>query len=156
MKTYLFWLFALPLLALQTRGLAQHNPAKTPDVFAHNGVAIRGYDPVAYFTDGKPTLGDSTLRASYDGATWYFATAAHRDAFQADPAKYAPQFGGYCAYGMSDEAGHKAPTQPDAWTIVDDKLYLNYNTKVRGLWSKDKQSRIEQANQNWPTVKRTQ
>ena len=80
-----------------------------------------------------------------------FASAASRDAFRAAPAKYAPQYGGYCAYGMA--SGYKAPIEPDAWTIVEGKLYLNYNLSVRSRWSADIPGYIGKADANWPTVR---
>lgn len=125
--------------------------AQNVAVFSQDGKAIRGYDPVAYFTDGQPVKGDSALTYAYEGTTWQFANQAHLDAFKADPVKYMPQYGGYCAYGTSQ--GHKSPTQPDAWTIEDGKLYLNYNDKVKTLWSKDKPGYIEKGNTNWPALK---
>jgi YHS domain-containing protein len=127
--------------------------AQKPVVFSTAGQAIHGYDPVAYFTDGKPVKGDSTITYTYEGANWLFATAQNRDAFKADPVRYAPQYGGYCAFGTS--RGYKAPTEPDAWTIVDNKLYLNYNTKVRTDWDKDKPGYIQKADKNWVTIKDT-
>lgn len=127
--------------------------AQQPATFSTDGKAIRGYDPVAYFTDGKAVKGDSTLTYVYDGTTWQFATAEHRDAFKADPAKYAPQYGGYCAYGAS--RGYKAPTQPDAWTVTDGKLYLNYNTGVRTEWDKDRKGYIEKADKHWQKIRDT-
>ena len=120
-------------------------------MFVKDGKAIRGYDPVAYFTEQKPVLGDSTLTYVYQGATWQIASAANRDAFRANPEKYALQYGGYCAYGTAE--GHKAPTQPDAWIIRDNKLYFYYNTKVQGLWNKDQVGNIKKADANWPVLK---
>jgi YHS domain-containing protein len=125
--------------------------AQQSTVFAPSGKAIRGYDPVAYFTEGKPVQGDSTLSYNYQGANWYFATAQNRDAFKTEPEKYAPQYGGYCAYGTSQ--GHKAPTEADAWTIENGKLYFNYNKKVQTLWNKDRPGNIQKADTNWPTIK---
>ncbi|MDP3294598.1 MAG: YHS domain-containing (seleno)protein [Nevskia sp.] len=104
-------------------------------VFAPGGVAIRGYDPVAYFVDGKPTPGRDEFATDWMGAKWKFASQANLDRFKAEPAKYAPQYGGYCAYGTAK--GHLAPTEPSAWSVVDGKLYLNYNEKVSKLWQKD-------------------
>lgn len=127
--------------------------AQKPVVYSIDGKAIHGYDPVAYFTDSKPVKGDSTITYAYDGATWLFANAKNRDAFKADPVKYAPQYGGYCAFGTS--RGYKAPTEPDAWTIVDGKLYLNYNTKVRTEWDKDNPGYIQKADKNWVDIKDT-
>jgi len=104
-------------------------------VFAPDGVAIRGYDPVAYFVDGKPTTGRDEFTTDWMGAKWKFASQANLERFKAEPAKYAPQYGGYCAYGTAK--GHLAPTEPAAWSVVDGKLYLNYNKQVSKLWQKD-------------------
>jgi YHS domain-containing protein len=116
-----------------------------------SGLALKGYDPVAYFTDGKPVLGKAEFSASHEGATYRFASAANRDAFAAAPAKYAPQYGGYCAFGMA--SGYKAPIEPDAWTVVEGKLYLNYNQSVRRQWSSDVPGYVRKADANWPTVR---
>jgi YHS domain-containing protein len=115
-----------------------------------SGLALKGHDPVAYFTEGKPVRGKPEYTATHDGATYRFSSAASRDAFLAAPAKYAPQYGGYCAFGMA--AGYKAPIEPDAWTIVDGKLYLNYNRSVRSRWSADIPGFIRKADANWPSV----
>jgi len=117
-----------------------------------NGVAIRGYDPVAYFTDSKPTKGDPKFTQSWGGATWQFASAAHRDLFAQSPEKYAPQYGGYCAYAVSE--GHTAEIDPNAWKVVDGKLYLNYSQDVREKWLKEQAPRIVKADQNWPALHR--
>jgi hypothetical protein len=95
-------------------------------VYVKNNQAIGGYDPVAYFKESKPVKGQDQFTFVWKDATWKFSSAENLNDFKATPEKYAPQFGGYCAYGMSEN--HKAPTSPDAWTIVDEKLYLNYNT----------------------------
>jgi len=116
-----------------------------------SGLALKGYDPVAYFTDGKPVRGKAEFSASHEGATYRFASAANRDAFAAAPAKYAPQYGGYCAFGMA--SGYKAPIEPDAWTVVEGKLYLNYNQSVRRQWSSDVPGYVRKADANWPTVR---
>jgi YHS domain-containing protein len=115
-----------------------------------DGIAIKGYDPVAYFTDHQAVPGSEAITAEYDGATFKFASAAHRDAFVSNPAKYAPQFGGFCAYGTA--TGHKADIDPQAFTIVDEKLYLNYSGKVRTKWAEDIPGYIAKANKEWPTV----
>jgi YHS domain-containing protein len=125
--------------------------AQKSAVFAPDGKAIRGYDPVAYFTENKSVKGNPTLSYHYQGADWYFASDKNRKAFQADPVKYAPQYGGYCAFGTS--RGYKAPTEADAWTIVNGKLYLNYNTDVRTEWNKDQANYIKKADVNWPNIK---
>jgi len=125
--------------------------AQKSTVFVHSGKAIRGYDPVAYFTEGKPVKGDVKLVYNWSEADWYFSSQKNLDLFKASPEKYAPQYGGYCAFGLSN--GYKAPTDADAWTIENDKLYLNYNLQVRQQWNKDRQQRIKQADQNWPSVR---
>jgi YHS domain-containing protein len=114
------------------------------------GVAIKGYDPVAYFNDGKPVKGSAQFTHQWNGATWQFASAEHRDQFAKSPEKYAPQFGGYCAYGVSQN--HTAPIDPDAWTVLDGKLYLNYSQGVKNTWSKAIPKYLEQAQKNWPNL----
>ena len=122
--------------------------AATGTVFAEGGAAIRGYDPVAYFTDGRPVEGRPEFTATRDGATWRFASAEHKAAFDAEPAKYAPQYGGYCAWAVSQ--GYTAPIDPDAWKVVDGKLYLNYSRDVQTNWQKDIPGHIAKADGNWP------
>ena len=112
------------------------------------GVAIEGTDPVAYFTESKAVEGDSDFEHEWMGATWRFASAANRDAFAADPERYAPQYGGYCAYAVSQ--GATAGIDPEAWKIVDGKLYLNLNKKIQERWEKDQARYIELANAKWP------
>ncbi|PPD28140.1 MAG: hypothetical protein CTY20_11305 [Hyphomicrobium sp.] len=114
------------------------------------GVAVGGYDPVAYFTDKKPVAGKVDITLEHQGATWRFSTVANRDAFKADPAKYAPQFGGHCAYAVSQ--GYTAKGDPNAWSIIDGKLYLNYNKDVQRDWEKQTQSLIPKGDANWPKV----
>ena len=124
--------------------------AEKPEVFAEKGIAIGGYDPVAYFTEKKPVKGNAQFGLQWKGATWHFASAPNRDTFKADPAKYAPQYGGYCAFGTSQ--GYAVKTEPDAWSVVDGKLYLNYNTQVRQRWQQDTPGFIKAADMNWPGV----
>ena len=95
--------------------------------------------------------GNENLGYQWNEATWLFSSKANLDSFKLNPQKYAPQFGGYCAYGVSEN--HKAPTDPEAWTIVNDKLYLNYNPKVQTYWNKDRDKRIADANKNWLLLK---
>jgi hypothetical protein len=116
------------------------------------GVALDGYDPVAYFTDGKPVAGVAEIRHEWNGAVWRFATPEHRDLFAADPAKYAPQYGGYCAYAVSK--GYTADIDPEAWKIVDGKLYLNYDLEVQKLWEQDVPGHIRKADENWPRIEK--
>lgn len=120
--------------------------------FERNGLAIDGYDPVAYFTEQKPVKGLPEFRVESEGSTFQFASAAHQDAFSADPSKYVPQYGGYCAYGMAK--GYKASIDPAAFTIVGDKLYLNYSETVRSQWLSDIPGYIRKADANWPDVKK--
>ena len=120
-------------------------------VFIHSGKAIRGYDPVAYFTEGQPIEGKDKLVYHWNNASWYFSSQQNLELFKTDPEKYAPQYGGYCAFGLSN--GYKAPTDASAWTIDNGKLYLNYNIDVRKEWNKDRKQRIEKADKNWPEVK---
>jgi YHS domain-containing protein len=122
------------------------------DVNVQDGVAIKGYDPVAYFTDNKPIKGVPAYRADYDGATFEFASEEHRRLFAAMPEKYAPQFGGFCAYGTA--VGHKADIDPAAFSIVDGKLYLNHSTEVKAIWANDIPGYIRKAEEAWPAVSR--
>lgn len=112
------------------------------------GRAIRGYDAVAYFEDGQPRPGSAEFSHQWKGADWLFASAAHRDAFKADPERYAPQFGGYCAYAITK--GHVLESNPEIWSIVDDKLYLNLGAGAQSRWQKDVPGNIVRANNNWP------
>jgi YHS domain-containing protein len=111
------------------------------------GVAIHGYDAVAYFTAGKPVTGKAEFNTKWQGAEWRFASTEDRDLFVKEPEKYAPQYGGHCAYGMA--LGHLAPSDPKAWKVVDGKLYLNYSKDVQGLWQKDTAGFIPKADKNW-------
>lgn len=120
-------------------------------VFSSWGNAIRGYDPVAYFSQGKPLKGDSNFSHKWRGATWRFASAANRDKFAASPEKYAPQYGGYCAWAVSQ--GYTASTDPQAWKIVDGKLYLNYSKSVQKQWIEGGIPRLIAAGDaNWPKL----
>jgi YHS domain-containing protein len=120
------------------------------EFFEKDGVALRGYDPVAYFNEYKPVKGSAEHTAEFKGSTFHFASQTNRDAFKADPAKYAPQYGGFCAFGTA--GGYKAAIDPAAFTVVDGKLYLNYNRDVQKQWSKDIRALITKADKNWPAV----
>lgn len=124
--------------------------AAKPPVFSTAEGALRGYDPVAYFVAGEPVRGKPEFSSEWQGATYYFASADNRDRFRAQPEAYAPQYGGYCAYAVSQ--GYTAPTDPQAWKIVDDKLYLNYSTGVQQLWQKDVPGHIRAADMHWPSA----
>jgi YHS domain-containing protein len=127
-------------------------PAFAGEYFEKDGVAIHGYDPIAYFTEMKPVKGLPEFQAEYQGSTFYFNTATNRDRFTMQPDKFAPQYGGFCAFGMAK--GYKAVIDPAAFTVVDDKLYLNYSESVRFQWNVDIPGYILKANANWPDVKR--
>ena len=114
------------------------------------GQAIRGYDAVAYFTEGKPVEGKSAFQADWMGASWRFSSQANLELFKAAPESYAPQYGGYCAYAVSK--GYTASIDPKAWTIHDGKLYLNYSKGVRKQWSQDIPTNIQKAEANWPAL----
>ncbi|MEP3298496.1 MAG: YHS domain-containing (seleno)protein [Pseudoruegeria sp.] len=137
---------ALPLATLAARPVL----AAKPDIFATNGVAINGYDPVAYFTKSKPVKGKSAHVVNHMGAKWHFASAENKKMFESNTGKYTPKYGGYCAYAVSK--GGIATTSPDAWTVHKGRLYLNYNTTVRGIWSEDIPGNIVKADANWPSV----
>jgi YHS domain-containing protein len=137
---------ATPALILSARLAA----AKEPETFQSGGIAINGTDPVAYFTQGGPVAGTAEFTADYKGATWQFVSAANRDAFLADPEKYGAQFGGYCAFAAS--RGYLAPTIPEAWTVYEDRLYLNANLRARELWLQDVPGNIAAGEKNWPGI----
>lgn len=121
------------------------------EIFIKSNVAIQGYDPVAYFKKAIPIRGVADYSFKWKDALWYFSNAANLTEFQRNPEAYAPQYGGYCAYGMA--GGHKVATSPDAWTVLDGKLYLNYNKSVQSLWSQDKAGNIDRANRHWSAIK---
>jgi len=127
-----------------------HAEAKKPEIFARRGVAIKGADPVAYFVARNAIKGKKELTYEWKGATWRFVNAKNLEAFKADPNKYAPQYGGYCAWAVAEN--YTAGIDPDAWTIFNGKLYLNYSGGIGKKWSKDKQGNIKRANKNWPAV----
>ena len=120
--------------------------------FERDGLAIMGYDPVAYVTDRKAVKGSPDLAAEYVGSTFYFSTEVHREAFAKNPERFVPQYGGYCAYGMAK--GYKAVIDPDAFTVVGDKLYFNYSERVRAQWLLDVPGYIRKADANWPEVRK--
>jgi hypothetical protein len=115
-----------------------------------SSLAVGGHDPVAYFTEGRPVKGDKQFTFKYLGAEWRFTSAAHRDAFAAAPEKYAPQYGGYCAWAVSQN--YTASGDPQYWKIVDGKLYLNYDADIQKKWEQDIPGFITKADRNWPAV----
>lgn len=116
------------------------------------GVAIKGYDPVAYFESGGPRKGKAQFSLQHGGVRWRFESAANLAKFQADPAKYTPAYGGYCAYGVAQ--GYLVKIEPDAWSIRNGKLYLNYDKGVQRLWEKRPDRYISRANTKWPKLTR--
>jgi YHS domain-containing protein len=134
---------ALALAAGTARAAEPVNTNGTP-------LAVGGYDVVAYFTEGKPVVGRAAHEAEWNGARWRFASAAHRNRFLEEPARYAPRYGGYCAYAVS--RGYTAKVAPDAWRVVDGALYLNYSRDVQKLWERDVPGNIRSADTNWPGV----
>jgi YHS domain-containing protein len=126
--------------------------AMAGEFYEPNGVAIRGYDPVAYFEERRPVQGTPSWAAQFHGSTFHFVSAAHRDAFMAAPEHYAPQYGGFCAFGAAK--GYKAKVDPDAFSLVNGKLYLNYSLSVREQWLEDVPSYIAKADRNWPEVRK--
>ena len=122
--------------------------AKTLVNVDDSGVAIQGYDPVAFFTDGKPVKGSPMFVSKQDGATYFFASKEHKELFAADPAKYEPVFGGYCAYGVA--VNKLVEIDVNAFQIVDGKLFLQYSKHIRDKFNKDAQGNLAKANANWP------
>ena len=140
-------------LAIATPAVAAFTPAAfaaTPPVYANDGIAVDGSDVVAYFTQRAPVAGNPEITFDYMGATWQFSSTENRDLFAADPSSYAPQYGGYCAYAVSH--GTTASTVPEAWSIVDDKLYLNFSRRIKRRWNRDPETYIAAADANWPAV----
>ena len=145
-RTLLGAAFAAPAATLLTRPAL----AMEPETFAVDRIAIRGADPVAYFTDGGPVIGSADHALMWKGATWHFASAENMATFEADPERYAPAYGGYCAFAAS--RGYLAPTIPEAWTIHEDRLYLNANLRARELWLRDVPGNIAKGDANWPAI----
>ena len=134
----------------QSQVNSQSNQTTNITFFNEKGIAIKGTDPVAYFKEAKPVQGSKEFTHQWGNATWQFASAENRDLFASDPEKYAPQYAGFCAWAVSQ--GYTAPTEPDAWKIVDGKLYLNANQSIQRRWQKDIPGFIAKANQKWPSV----
>lgn len=136
------------LLALIALPAAAASPAGTVNL--QDGPAVGGYDVVAYFTDGRAVPGRGDLTAEHDGAIYRFSSQGNRSAFVASPSRYLPQFGGYCAFGLA--RGYKAVIDPQAFTIVDGKLYLNYSQAIQAKWRGQQAADVSLANTNWPKV----
>ncbi len=114
----------------------------------HNGVAIQGYDPVAFFTDNRPVKGNAQFQSEYSGAKYYFASSEHKATFDKEPAKYEPQFGGYCAYGVGHST--RAPIKIEAWQIVNGRLLMQYDLDIKNKFNQDQQGMLKKADENWP------
>lgn len=141
MKTTLLFLFTS--LSLLCRSQSYPEP-----IYSSDGAAIGGYDAVSYFTKNEAVKGSKDFTYSWNGASWRFASESNRDLFKANPEKYAPQYGGYCAWGMSN--GYKAKVDPlNAWTISNGKLYLNYSKSIKSKWLPEKDELIKKADTNW-------
>jgi YHS domain-containing protein len=140
-------LLLLTCLLVSTAAFAQDKTLQNVD---KHGVAIQGYDPVAFFTQGKPVKGQAQFESTYKGAKYLFASAEDKAAFEANPAKYEPQFGGFCAYAVSE--GHTAPVKIDAFMIVNGRLLMQYDFDVKKIFEKDPQGRLVKADKNWPGI----
>ena len=139
-------LFLISILA----GTGAFAQTKTLLNLDKTGIAIQGYDPVAFFTQGKPVKGQPQFESRYNGARYLFASAEDKATFDANPGKYEPQFGGFCAYGASQ--GHAAPVKIEAFQIVNGRLLMQYDLDVKKEFNKDQQGNLKKADQNWPGV----
>ncbi|MGR3809252.1 YHS domain-containing (seleno)protein [Jiulongibacter sp. NS-SX5] len=138
--------FLLIVLGLTFNGFGQKSK-----IFKTKNGALDGYDPVAYFTSKKATKGGETFTSSYNGVTWKFTSNEHKSLFEANPEQYLPQYGGWCAFGWSK--GYAAKVDPEEWTILNGKLYLNYNEGVHKKWLKDKENMIRKADVKYAEAK---
>lgn len=137
------------LCAIAVFGLSAASPVD-PVNKDRKGIALKGYDPVAYFEQGRPVKGSPEFRHEWNGATWHFTSAATRDTFKSSPEKFAPQYGGYCAWAVSNN--YTADADPEAWKIVNGRLYVNYNKGVQKKWEPEAARRISDADRNWPAL----
>lgn len=144
----------LAAIAMSSIALGTAAPAHADKSPVYTGLfsnlAVEGHDPVAYFTEGRPVQGRKEFSTEYMGAEFRFASAENLQTFKADPAKYAPQYGGYCAWAVAQ--GKTAKGDADHWKIVDGRLYLNYNKKIQADWEQNQAAFIDDANTNWPAV----
>lgn len=141
-------------IALAVSALFTAAPAYADQAPVYTGLlsrtAVSGYDTVAYFTEGRPVRGSADFRTTYQGYEYRFSSAQNLAAFRANPARYLPQYGGYCAWAVSQ--GYTASADPTNWRIVDGRLYLNYNDEIQRRWEQDIPGHIRNANSNWPSV----
>lgn len=145
MKKLILILFVAFLSATSFSQTSKH-------INVNDKLAIQGYDAVAYFESAKAIEGKKEITSEYKGVIYQFSSESNKVLFLKNPEYYLPQFGGFCAYGMSE--GYEAPVKPEAFTIVDNKLYLNYNLKVKEMWSKEQSARIEKAVVNWDNIQK--
>lgn len=139
------------LAAAVTLAVATSALAAGPELNASStGLALQGYDPVAYFTQGEATKGSYKITASHNDATYWFSSEEHKATFEANPEAYVPEYGGYCAFGAA--MGFKFDGDPEHWKIVDGELYLNLSKDIQERWSKDIPGFIQQADNNWTTI----
>ncbi len=140
-------LCAISLLAGGTYAQAQSHPLVNVN---SDGVILDGYDPVAFFTDAKPVQGSAKFTSNYNGAIYWFASAEHKAAFDAKPAKYEPQFGAFCAYAVSQ--GRTAPIDVKTWSLVEGRLVVQHNSRAVKLWNADPPGLLKLADKHWPAV----
>lgn len=141
-------MIAAPVLTTQAHAIIPTSTSAVNTDAAN--LALRGYDPVAYFTVGAPTMGEARYSAKFNGATYHFASAENLKKFKASPAAYAPQYGGFCAMGVALEK--KLDGDPMVWKVVDNKLYLNVNQDVSVAWNRDIPGNLAKAEANWPEI----
>ena len=149
-KNFATILVLLALTACAATPGRVHQAKRVDEINNQHGVALQGYDPVAYFKDGKPVEGAASNSATWHGATYHFTSNENREAFVADPERYAPQFGGYCAFAVS--RGTTANGDPHQWAIVNDRLFLNNNALAMTLWNQDRPGNIKAGTENWPLI----
>lgn len=142
----LFSTLAVPAMGTMPNLLS----AREPEIFSAEGLAIRGTDPVAYFTEEARVSGVPDYALMWAGTTWHFSSMQNMELFMANPEAYTPEYGGYCAFAMS--RGYVASTDPEAWTIYEGKLYLNYSLDVRSRWAEDIPGNVEKADGHWPAA----
>ncbi|MAI61059.1 MAG: YHS domain protein [Micavibrio sp. TMED27] len=141
MKKLLLSFFALALMI----------PTLAQAEVAHSTVGVQGYDLVSYQTDAKPLPGNGNHVVTHDGVNYLFTSKENKKTFEKNPSKYLPAYGGYCAYGTA--VGKKFIADPNVYEVVNGKLYLNLDNKIKGIWSKDISGNISKANANWPEIK---
>jgi YHS domain-containing protein len=147
------WIACIGLVCVWGCGARAVGASETevvPAIDATRGVALEGYDAVAYFVDHRPVRGNDSYTRTWNGVVWKFASAEHRDLFAANPTHYAPQYGGYCAYAVANHTtAHGSPKQ---WAVVNDRLFLNNNPLAKKLWDQDRPGNIHAGDHNWPQI----